>query len=77
MDRIPREARLVHGPTGNPDSPEPFGGRALTFPVLTRPAARIRERGEDRVVLGPVVAALGPNFVRLSDWLAGTPRASS
>ena len=59
-----------------------YAKRAGCEGTLSRGVRRCRLRrtryiGEQRVHLGHVLAATGLNFVRLGEWLAGTPRAKA
>lgn len=59
-----------------------YAKRAGCEGTLSRGVRRCRLRrtryiGEERVHLGHILAATGLNFVRLGEWLAGTPRAKS
>ncbi len=59
-----------------------YAKRAGCEGTLSRGVRRCRLRrtryiGAERVHLGHVLAATGLNFVRLGEWLAGTPRAKA
>ena len=59
-----------------------YAKRAGREGTLSRGVRRYRLRrtryiGQERTHLGHVLTAVGLNFVRLGEWLAGTPRAKA